>query len=193
MIRPNFELPSEVMTLILKYYPKGSIAFYYYYTHCVKVTELALKIASLKPQLQLNKEYLINAGMLHDIGIIKTNAPDIGCFGDFPYISHTFLGRIILEENGFETVAPVCERHLGVGLTKKDIISSKFPLPHRDMIPTSNEEKLICYADKFYSKSDKHLTIPKSLDKIRKKVKKYGRSKSAKFEEFIDLFGNPFD
>ncbi len=45
-----------------------------------------------------------------------------------------------------KSVAPVCERHLGVGLTKKDIISSKFPLPHRDMIPTSNGRKthLLC-------------------------------------------------
>jgi len=142
--------------------------------------------------MKLTKDYLINAGMLHDIGIVKTNAPDIGCFGDLPYITHTYLGRKILEQNGFENIAPICERHIGVGLSKTDIISSGFPLPHRDMLPVSLEEKLICYADKFYSKSDKHLTTPKSMDKIRKKTKKYGDDKAAKFEELIELFGNPF-
>lgn len=192
MIKPNFDIPEKVNSLILKYYPEDSIAYYYYYTHCIKVTELALKIASSNSHLNLNIEYLIQAGMLHDIGIIQTSAPDICCFGDFPYIAHTYLGRQILEENGFEELAPICERHLGIGLSKEDIITSGFPLPHHDMLPVSNEEKLICYADKFYSKSDKHLTTPKSLDKIRKKVKKYGHDKAAKFEELVDFFGNPY-
>lgn len=192
MTKKTFEIPKKVHDLILKYYPKESIAYYYYYTHCLKVTELALKIAKKKSKLILNTDYLIKAGMLHDIGIVKTNAPEIGCFGDLPYISHTYQGRKILEENGFDSVAPICERHLGVGLSKKDIISSKFPLPHRDMLPIFLEEKLICYADKFYSKNDRHLTTPKPMDKIRKKIRKYGPDKTEKFEALIDLFGNPF-
>ena len=57
------------------------------------------------------------------------------------------------------------------------------------MLPLSLEEKLICYADKFYSKSVKHLTIPKSPYKIRKKILKYGEDKLDKFEEFVKLFG----
>ena len=192
MIKQNFNIPKKVNNLILKYYPENSKAYYYYYTHCLKVTELALGIANLNTHLNLNKDYLINAGMLHDIGIIKTNAPEIGCFGELPYITHTYLGREILEQNEFDSIATICERHIGVGLSREDIISSGFPLPHRDMIPISCEEKLICYADKFYSKNDKHLTKPKSLVKIRKKVGKYGTDKAAKFEEMIKLFGNPF-
>jgi uncharacterized protein len=57
------------------------------------------------------------------------------------------------------------------------------------MIPITLEEKLICYADKFYSKSDKYLIIPKSPEKIRKKILKYGEEKLKKFEEFVNLFG----
>jgi uncharacterized protein len=127
--------------------------------------------------------------MLHDIGILKTNAPEIGCFGELPYIAHTYLGREMLEEEGFEDIAPVCERHLGVGLSKEDIVESGFELPVRDMLPVTLEEKLICYADKFYSKSDKHLLTAKTPEKIRKKVSKYGADKAARFEEFVTLFG----
>jgi len=57
------------------------------------------------------------------------------------------------------------------------------------MIPLTTEEKLICYADKFYSKSDKHLTIPRSPEKIRKKILKYGEEKLQQFEIFVNLFG----
>lgn len=192
MLKPGFKIPTNVNSLILRFYPKESIAYYYYFTHCIKVTELALQIAALKTEYTLNEDYILKGGMLHDIGIIETNAPDIGCFGELPYIAHTYKGRKILEENGFASIAPVCERHLGVGLSAQDIVTSNFPLPHRDMLPISLEEKLICYADKFYSKSDKHLTTPKSLDKIRKKIKKYGDDKAGKFEELVTLFGNPF-
>jgi ribosomal 50S subunit-associated protein YjgA (DUF615 family) len=51
---------------------------------------------------------------------------------------------------------------------------------------------IICYADKFYSKSEKHLTIPRSLEKIRKKILKYGDDKLQKFEELVELFGIDF-
>jgi uncharacterized protein len=57
------------------------------------------------------------------------------------------------------------------------------------MLPKSNEEKIICYADKFYSKSENHLLIPKPVEKIKRKVSKYGKDKLERFEEFVDLFG----
>ncbi len=95
----------------------------------------------------------------------------------------------MLEKEGLFDIAPVCERHIGVGLSREDIISAKLPLPHRDMIPLSIEEKLICYADKFYSKSDKHLTTLRTTEKIRKKILKYGEDKLEKFEELVNLFG----
>lgn len=185
----SFKVPDEAIMIINKYYPSDSIAYKIYFTHVVKVTELAIKIAEHNPNLKLNLNYIIKASMLHDIGIIKTNAPEIGCFGKFPYIAHTYKGREILEEEGLIDVAPICERHVGTGLSKQDIIDSGFELPRRNMIPITLEEKLICYADKFYSKSAKHLTIPKSPYKIRKKILKYGEDKLDKFEEFVKLFG----
>ena len=189
MITPGFIIPKEVIRIILKYYSEDSLAYSYYYTHCIKVTELALKIIDQNKHLKINKEIVTYGAMLHDIGIIQTNAPEIGCLGKYPYIAHTYLGREMLEKEGLNDIAPVCERHIGVGLSKEDIINAGFPLPHRDMIPITIEEKLVCYADKFYSKSDKHLTIAKSPEKIRKKILKYGEDKLQKFEELVSLFG----
>jgi uncharacterized protein len=189
MIQPDFLIPDQVKKIIFDHYLENTMAFNYYYTHCVKVTELALKILDHNRNLQINKEFVIYGAMLHDIGIIETNAQEIGCYGKLPYIAHTYIGRGMLEKEGLMEIAPVCERHIGVGLTKEDIIQAGFPLPHRDMVPLSLEEKLICYADKFYSKSDKHLIIPRSTEKIRKKILKYGDDKLSKFDELVNLFG----
>lgn len=189
MIIPGFKIPEEVNKIIEKYYPEGSMAYSYYFTHCVKVTELALVITDYNKHLKIDKDVVVYGTMLHDIGIIKTFAPEIGCFGEFPYIAHTYLGREMLEKEGLKNIAPICERHVGVGLTREDIIKTGFPLPHRDMIPLTIEEKLVCYADKFYSKSDNHLIIPRTPEKIRKKILKYGTDKLQKFDELVELFG----
>jgi uncharacterized protein len=188
----SFLVPEKVAQLIKKYFSEGSTAYDYYFTHCVKVTELALKVTGQRKDLALDRDVVIAGGMLHDIGIIRTNAPEIGCYGEYPYIAHTFLGREILEENGFAHIALVCERHIGTGLTKEDIIQNNLPLPYRDMVPLTIEEKLICYADKFYSKSEKHLTKPRTIEEIRKKVMKYGEEKTKKFDDLMALFGTDF-
>lgn len=184
----TFNIPDKVIQLIQRYFAPESKAYHYYFTHVTRVTELAVQIAMQKKELNINHDFIIAGGLLHDIGIIKTNAPKIGCFGDHPYIAHTYLGREILEKEGFPDIAPICERHIGTGLSKADIIKSGFPLPHRDMLPISIEEKLICYADKFYSKSEKHLTTPRTVDEIRNKVTKYGKDKLGKFDALHDLF-----
>ncbi|MCK5839913.1 MAG: HD domain-containing protein, partial [Bacteroidales bacterium] len=127
--------------------------------------------------------------LLHDIGIFMTNAPEIGCYGDYPYIAHGYLGRELLEKNGLDNIAPVYERHIGVGISLKDIIKNDLPLPYREMLPLTIEEKIICYADKFYSKSPKYLLNPRPVKKIKKKLLKYGMNKAEQFDEFIEMFG----
>ncbi|MCF8234300.1 MAG: HDIG domain-containing protein [Bacteroidales bacterium] len=175
--------------IIEKYYDKNSEAYKYLYEHSLSVTSLALKIAEHNQQFNLNTEYLKTAGMLHDIGIFMTHAPGIGCHGDQPYLAHGYLGRALLDQEGLKDVAPVCERHVGVGLTIADIERDNLPLPKRDMVPMTLVEKVICYADKFYSKKPKHLNSPKPLEKIRNKVSKYGPDKRKIFEEFVEMFG----
>jgi uncharacterized protein len=175
--------------IIEKYYPPGSLGYSYLYTHSLKVTEAALLITRHNTTLNPDPETVRWSAMLHDIGIFMTHAPEIGCTGGYPYIAHGYLGRQLLEKEGLHKIAPVCERHIGVGITLDDIHRYNMPLPHRDMVPVTIEEKIVCYADKFYSKSDSHLTVPKPLEKIRKKIVKYGEDKIRIFDAFVELFG----
>jgi len=172
-----------------KYYPEGSEARTYLYIHSLKVMEAAVKIVEHNQHLNPDINKVKDMALLHDIGILFTYAPEIGCHGEHPYLAHGYLGRELLEKEGFEEIAPVCERHIGVGITLNDIIHYNMPLPHYDMSPVTIEEKIVCYADKFYSKSIKHLMIPKPVEKIRRKLTKYGPDKVQRFDEFVELFG----
>ena len=54
------------------------------------------------------------------------------------------------------------------------------------MVPVSMEEKIICFADKFYSKS--HPGKEKSIKKIRRNLAKHGEQQVAIFDEWCKLF-----
>jgi uncharacterized protein len=179
----------RIIEIIEKYYPPGSMGYDIYLPHCQAVTELALRIARMHPQLHADIEVVEFGGMLHDIGILYTDATEIGCFGDLPYIAHGFIGRELLEKEGLPVIAPVCERHIGVGISVDDIEKYDLPLPRRDMTPQTIEEKIICYADKFYSKSASNLLLPKPMDKVKKSISKYGEEKWKIFEEMMKMFG----
>ena len=121
--------------------------------HSQSVARKALQIVSLHPELNLDREFIEEAAMLHDIGIIKTDAPGIKCFGTEPYICHGILGAEMLRQEGLPRHARVCERHTGAGLSLNEIVSQNLPLPHQDFLPETLEEQVICYADKFFSKT----------------------------------------
>ena len=183
---------NDITSLIERHYPPGSLANSIYVPHCRAVTELALRIARKYPELRADEEILTYGGMLHDIGICFTAAPEIGCFGKLPYLAHGYMGRELLEKEGLSLVAPVCERHIGVGISIDDIIKNNLPVPLRDMTPQTIEEKIICYADKFFSKSASNLLQPKPIEKVKKSVRKYGEEKWRVFEEMMNLFGTSF-
>ena len=178
--------------IIKKYYPPDSMAYSILYKHSVSVTKLAMKIASHNGHLNPDMEIIQLAAMLHDIGIFKTDAPGIGCHGALPYICHGYIGREILENEGLSAIAPVCERHIGVGITKLDIIENDLPIPLRNMVPISVEERIICYADKFFSKSNKHLDTPKPTEKILHKLLKYGEHKVQMFRDMMEEYGTDY-
>lgn len=128
------------------------------------------------------RRMVIEAAYLHDIGVCQVDAPEIACHGTEPYIRHGVLGRGLLEAEGLQLHALICERHTGVGLTVKDITSQSLPLPVRDMTPETLAERIICYADLFFSKSPDRLEQEKSVDKIRKNLSKFGDDKVAIFD-----------
>ena len=55
------------------------------------------------------------------------------------------------------------------------------------MTPQSLEEKLICYADKFFSKSGE-LAAPKPIDKVIRQMEAHGPDTLRRFLELHDLF-----
>lgn len=188
----NDLIKTRIESLIRKYYREGEPAFEYYYSHVKAVADLAVAIAGQNPGLNANTETIWQMAMVHDIGIRFTRAPEIGCHGHLPYLAHGYKGREIMEAEGFAAIAPICERHIGVGISCEEVISQNLPLPERDMLPVTIEEEIVCYADKFFSKTAENPTQPKPLAKIRKGLQKYGDRKMVVFDRMVEKFGSEY-
>lgn len=124
--------------------------------------------------------------MLHDIGIFKCDAAGIQCFGTEPYICHGRIGAELLRSEGFPRHARVCERHTGAGITKAQVIVQNLPLPQQDFLPETMEEKVICYADKFFSKT--HIDREKTIEQVEKSLSKFGDEGVLRFREWEKCF-----
>jgi len=177
------------LEIIQKYYDKNTELYYLLVEHSRAVAGKALEAAENVRHLNPDLKFIEEASMLHDIGIFLTYAPEIKCYGDKPYVCHGYLGREILEREGFPRHALVCERHVGAGITIQDIEKQRLPLPKRSMSPVSIEEQIICFADKFFSKYNKR-GKEKSKGEIKTELSRFGDEKVRKFEEWLKLFGN---
>jgi uncharacterized protein len=144
----------------------GSLVYEVLIRHGEQVAEKSLAIADSVSLVPLDRNFIYEAAMLHDIGICKTRAPRIGCYGRAPYICHGILGRHMLDHLGLSAHGLVSERHTGAGLTAENIGSNHLPLPCRDMVPVTIEEKIICFADKFFSKKPGSNTREKSFAEV---------------------------
>jgi uncharacterized protein len=172
--------------IIKKYYQEGTELYGILLEHSFSVAEKALFIAQMHPEMNLDIAFIYEASMLHDIGIFKTKASDVHCHGEFPYICHGYLGSDLLKAEGYPRHALVCERHTGAGLSLENIIKNNLPIPKRDMMPESMEEQLICFVDKFFSKTRPQ--NEKSIDKIRKNLSKHGEDSVKRFDNWCKLF-----
>ena len=176
-------LAMDFFSIIHKYIPPSSPVYQYYIIHVTLVTAKALGIAERLGFSQSQKDFVKEACMLHDIGIIRVNAPEINCRGSLHYIMHIKEGKKILESEGLREHARVAENHFGVGgITKEEIRNAKLPLPEEDINCTRLEDKVISYSDLFYSKSPQHIFSESSVERVRKKVKGYGVRQHQIFE-----------
>ena len=142
------------LDIIAKYYPIDSEAYRILVAHSRQVADKALSIARMHPEMSPDLDFIEEAAMLHDIGIFRCNAPGIDCHGEAEYICHGYLGAELMRQEGYPRHARVCERHTGTGITLAMIEERDLPLPHRDdFMPETLEEQLICFADKFFSKT----------------------------------------
>ena len=177
----------DYQSIIDKYYPSENELRRILLLHSRQVADRCLLIAKKHPELRLDKEFLEEDAMLHDIGIFRCNAPSIQCFGTEPYICHGYIGGQILRDEGLVRHALVCERHTGTGLSREQIERQNLPLPlDRSYEPDVMEEQVVCYADKFYSKS--HIDHERSVVETAQSLEKFGPEGVRKFLKWVDLF-----
>lgn len=172
--------------IIYKYYPEDNGLRRLLIRHSRDVADKALAIADRHPELSLDRELLEAGAMLHDIGIFMTYAPGILCLGKDPYIRHGYDGAELMRHEGYPQLARICERHTGTGLTRAQIEEQRLPLPDMDFQPETLEEQVICYADKFFSKS--HPERVRTVEQAAKSLEKFGEEGVAKFRKWADMF-----
>lgn len=175
--------------IIDRHYPEGNPARGILLSHSRAVADEALSIARRK-HLPLDEADIEAAAMLHDIGIIGTNAPALHCHGEKPYLWHGSIGADMLRADGApERYALVSERHTGAGITAEDIAANGLPMPPgRDYMPQSLLERLICYADCFYSKTGDGKRKP--LERVEAGMAKFGQAVAERFALLHKEFGN---
>lgn len=176
----------DALAIINKYYPEENELKHILLTHSRAVADKALWIADHHPELNLDRQFLEEAALLHDIGVFLTDAPGIHCHGDTPYICHGYLGSQLVAKEGYPRHALVCERHTGAGLSLQSILAQELPVPHREMVPVSLEEQVICFADKFFSKT--RLDQEKSIERALKSISKYGEEGVNRFNDWCERF-----
>ena len=174
--------------IINKYIKPDSPLYQLYIIHAVLVTAKAIKIGR---KLKLSKEklrFIEEASMLHDIGIVNVKSKELGCHGKAPYVCHSLEGEKILKSEGLPKHALIARSHIGVGIKAEEIKKKKLPLPQQDITPKTMEEKIISYADLFYSKSPERLWNQKKPDEVRKVLRKWGKDKVKVFNQWHKLF-----
>ena len=107
-----------------------------------KALEISLRIASHGSPVDL---WLVRTGaLIHDIGRSRSHRLDHGILGA-ELVRESPLFSIFLEPRDRESLALICERHIGGGLTADE--AAALGLPRRDFFPRSKEEKIISHAD----------------------------------------------
>lgn len=178
------------LDIIYRYYPEEGALRELLLHHSRQVMDHALRVAERHPELSLNRMILVKGAMLHDVGIFLTDAPGIHCHGSSPYLLHGRLGAELLRREAdpeAETLARICERHTGTGLTEETIRRQGLPIPPGDYRPETLEEQVICYADKFYSKS--HPEAGRTYEQSLRSLAKFGEEGLAIFAEWHRRFG----
>lgn len=177
----------DVQGIIDRFYPVENELKNIYMVHANAVTDMALDMAARHPELNIDAGFVKEAAMLHDLGIFLTDAPRIYCFGNEPYLLHGYLGAELLRKLGYERHARVCERHTGTGISKEQIVANGWNLPVKDFYPETMEEQLVCFADKFFSKT-KFLDKPRTFEQVVESMAKISEESVLKIHEWAKVF-----
>ena len=160
------------------------------HSHQVRAKALAIRLKAGVPET--DPQLVSGGALLHDIGILRCHAPSIFCTGPEPYLAHGQIGGRMLRSFGrergwdLEAYARICERHTGAGIRADDVRRQSLPIPAQDWLPETTEEKLICFADKFFSKSGDG--EEKTMAQVLKSLSRFGPETLERFAEMRDLF-----
>ena len=72
------------------------------------------------------------------------------------------------------------------GLTLEQIAGRNLPVPQREMVPVSIEEQLVCFADKFFSKT--HPEREKTWQEANHALMKFGGDTAQRFKDWAKIF-----
>lgn len=179
----------DYISIIDKYYAEQPELRRILIAHSRQVADKALAIVDRHQewikQGVVDRDFIEEAAMLHDIGIFLCQAEAIHCHGEHKYIEHGYLGAELLRQEGLPKHALVAERHTGTGITMEQVEWTKIPIPLQDYCPVTLEEKIICYADKFYSKT--HIGEEKPMSKIKQQLWKHGQESVLRWEALVAL------
>ncbi len=181
--------PIDYFAVIHRVIPPDSRLYRVYVPHVSCVTQKALGIAERLALTADQKRFIEEAAMLHDIGVVRVDAPGIGCEGDLPYPAHIVEGGKILRKLGLSWHARVAERHIGVGIEAHEIELQGLPIPARDFVSETLEEQIISWADLFFGKHPDALWRERSIAEVRSKVAKYGERHVKTFDAWHARFG----
>lgn len=176
----------RALALLRKHYADNPVAYAALVAHGDAIMGKIRAILARK-RLAVNTGLLTLGAYLHDIGLKQSDSPRLGCHGE-AYIRHGILGRAILEAEGLPDVAMMCERHIGVGLVKEEIERQRLPLPARDMIPTTDEEELLAFADLFFSKKPGEYAREKTKEEIRRHLLTLSERHAKVFDELCERY-----
>ncbi|MBR5530615.1 MAG: HD domain-containing protein [Bacteroidaceae bacterium] len=176
----------DPIDVIRKYYPEDNALRRLLLHHSRQVAERALLVAEKHPELGLDKSLLRAGAMLHDVGIFLTDAPGIHCHGTEPYLLHGYLGAQLMRAEELGAIAHICERHTGTGLTMERIRERGLSLPEGIYAPATLEEQVVCYADKFYSKS--HPERERTIEQTAQSLQKFGEEDVQRFLAWAERF-----
>ena len=165
-------------------------------------------MATRHSELSLNTDTLLEGALLHDVGIIFTDAAGIKCYGTAPYLLHGVIGAALLRAEHLDRSARIAARHTGTGLSNQQVadelqlyfngchrtdptlcslLQNEETLPERAFCPETEEEQVICYVDKYYSKSKPERE--KTPEQVIASLQKFGPTVVDTFTRWYEKYG----
>lgn len=109
--------------------------------HCLTVANVAKSLtdALASRDTQVNERAVQAGALLHDIGRTRTQT-----------VQHGFVGSEMLRLEGVDpVVVDIVKKHVGAGISSEEAVT--LGLPKGDYVPSTLEEKVVCFADKMVS------------------------------------------